>query len=309
MTEFADFPCSIIKILGMLTKVRSCPLCGGANGFKGFPYSVRFKGARFEYWECVNCCTVYVDPIPDETVFALMYSKKDYHDAFYSSSNSPRIQRSINILGKWAPNNGTILDYGCGVGEFLQLAKLEGFIPTGVEFNREVALQASERVCCTVYTPEIFFSESAGVKFDLIHMGDVLEHLPNPRLVVEKLIKFIKPGGVLFVEGPLETNPSLVYFASVLFGSLKKRFASDCVGDGVPHHLYRTDAESQRSFFHRIDSRLKLVEWEIYESGWPYADGGFVKKVIARAAMRMGGHSIMRITFGNRFRGVFILEA
>lgn len=44
-------------------------------------------------------------------------------------------------------------------------------------------------------------------RFDAIHLGDVLEHLPHPA----SLLRELEPlGGVFFIEGPLENNPSLV---------------------------------------------------------------------------------------------------
>ena len=292
----------------MPSEIRSCPLCGGANAGKAFPYSVTYQALLFAYWKCSKCSTVYVDPIPDAKTFASMYSKKDYHDVFYSICNSSRLQDSIDLLRSLAPNTGTVLDYGCGIGQFLHLAKLHGFQPAGVEFDEEAAQQASESVGCRVDTPDGFFSDTGRMKYDVIHIGDVLEHLPDPRLIVEQLITYLKPGGILYVEGPLESNSSPVYWASLFFGVFKRMLIPHYVGEGVPHHLYRTGSEQQKSFFARIDSRLNLKVWEIYETGWPYADGGVIKKLIAKVATAIGGRRILNTSFGNRFRGVFILE-
>ena len=292
----------------MPTEIRSCPLCGGANAGKAFPYSVTYQALLFAYWKCSKCSTVYVDPIPDAKTFASMYSKNDYHDVFYSLCNSSRLQDSIDLLLSLDPNTGTILDYGCGIGQFLNLAKLHGFEPTGVEFDEKAAQQASEFVGCRVDTPDVFFSGKRITKYDVIHIGDVLEHLPDPHLIVKQLITHLKLGGILYVEGPLELNSSPVYWASLIFGVLKRRLTPFYVGEGVPHHLYRTGSEQQKSFFARIDSRLNVKAWEIYETGWPYSDGGFIKKLIAKLATSIGGRRILNTTFGNRFRGVFILE-
>ena len=292
----------------MPIEIRPCPLCGGANAGKAYPYSVTYQALLFTYWKCSKCSTVYVDPIPDPKTFASMYRKKDYHDVFYSLCNSSRLQDSINLLLSLEQNTGKILDYGCGIGQFLHLAKLHGFDPAGVEFDEEAAQMATERVGCRVDTPDGFFSVKDRMKYDVIHIGDVLEHLPDPHQIVEQLIPYLKLGGILYVEGPLESNPSPVYWASLFFGKLKRMLMPQYVGEGVPHHLYRTGSEQQMSFFSGIDSRLNLKLWEIYETGWPYADGGFIKRLIAKVATTIGGRRILNTTFGNRFRGIFILE-
>jgi hypothetical protein len=51
-----------------------------------------------------------------------------------------------------------------------------------------------------------------------------------------------------------------------------------------------------------------LKHWQIYETGWPYASGGAIKRAIAALATALGGRRIFGSTFGNRFRGVFVVE-
>ena len=55
----------------------------------------------------------------------------------------------------------------------------------------------------------------------------------------------------------------------------------------------------------RVEQRLNLKYWRVYETGWPYASGGAVKRAIAGLAMRLGGRQLFETTFGNRFHGVF----
>jgi SAM-dependent methyltransferase len=237
-----------------------------------------------------------------------MYSKKDYHDVFYCDANGRRLQDSMDLLLRQSPKNGSLLDFGCGVGHFLSLAKVNGFKCVGIEFDQNAANDAANRVGCQVDTPEAFFSKPFNQKFDIIHIGDVLEHLADPSTTLIKLLLYLKPGGILFVEGPLETNPGLIYWASLCYGRIKRLFNPKHIGDGVPHHLYRTESQCQKLFFSRVDTRLNAISWEIYETGWPYVDGRGLKKVIGKVAIYFGGWTIFGITLGNRFRGVFKLS-
>jgi SAM-dependent methyltransferase len=293
----------------MFKEVPNCPLCEGLGKNKTFPYSIKYQGQVFDYLKCETCSTSFVNPIPDENTFSLMYSKSDYHDLFYPKCNSKRLRDSVGFLIKFAPKNAKVLDYGCGVGHFLHLIKMCDFEPVGVEYDKEAAKQASDLVGCQVTVPDVFFANPLVDKFDVIHIGDVLEHLPNPSTIIKKLIIHLKPGGILFVEGPLENNPSFVYWSSLAFGTIKHFLSPHSIGHGVPHHLYRTGSDQQKSFFHRIDNRLNVIAWDVYESGWPYADGGLIKKFIASTAKLMSGNCLFEHTFGNRFRGIVVLEA
>lgn len=56
-----------------------------------------------------------------------------------------------------------------------------------------------------------------------------------------------------------------------------------------------------------VASEASQIHWDVYETGWPCASGGAVKRVIAGAALLLGGNKWAGVTFGNRFRGVFQL--
>ena len=284
---------------------RPCPLCADPSSESSFPYAVVFDGQRFGYYLCTACNSVFVDPIPGEQTFARMYAKADYHDCHYSESKSTHYAAAATLLGNFTPTGSTVFDYGCGLGHFLRAVRSAGFHAFGVEFDQEAANAASLNTGCDVLSVADFYRQSAAPKFDVIHLGDVLEHLPDPANTLKQLLVYLKPGGLLFVEGPLEVNPSPVYWASRAFGSLKHWLRPGFVGQGNPTHLFRTGGQQQLDFFHMVEPALDLLHWEIYETGWPYASGGVIKRLISRAAVLMSGMKLGRMTFGNRFTGVF----
>lgn len=261
---------------------------------------------------CGNCKSIYVEPVPDQLTYSLMYSKKEYHDRHYNlSKNSKqfRYAESVNLLMQHINPGDTVLDYGCGTGSFLKLLRLQGVFPVGVEFDMNVALIAADYSHCEVIPVEVFNKLSRVPRYEAIHLGDVLEHLPNPKDTLEHLLLHLKPGGVLFVEGPLETNPSPIFWAARAFGALKRLVITNFLSNDPPTHLFRTDANAQKAFFNRVDPRLKVCHWQIYETGWPYAQGGFVKRCIAVFAIFIGGRRIAGITFGNRFKAILLKSA
>ena len=266
-----------------------------------FPFRTEFNGTVFDYVECGDCSSVFVDPIPDAATFERMYSKSAYHDHHYDGSETPHFVKSARLLRQFLPERATVLDYGCGLGGFLKSLEVVGFLPVGVEFDQQAADSAAARLNLSVYSVAAFQAMHQTAQFDAIHFGDVLEHLPDPMAVLQALLPRLKPGGLIFTEGPLETNPSFVFWAARIFGTLKRMLNTSAKGFRPPTHLWRVNARQQKQFFERLHASLDLVHWSIEETGWPYANGGAVKRTIAAFAIAVGGSRFMGITFGNRF--------
>ena len=286
--------------------IRKCPICKGQSVGLRFPFSLKFNGVHFFYHKCGSCKSIFVNPVPDNETFIKMYSKSEYHDRHYINFNQSVYEESAKLLTNFAPKNALVLDYGCGIGSFLKATKNFGFNPFGVEFDEHAARSASMNAGCSAISVDKFFEKGFKTKFDVIHLGDVLEHLPDPAYVLDQLLDYLKPGGLLYVEGPLENNTSLILWASVAFGTIKKWVRPKYIGIGKPTHLFRIDAKQQLNFFSSVESSLIVRHWQIYETGWPYSCGNIIKQIIAFLARLVSGKRILGETFGNRFRGIFI---
>ena len=229
---------------------RECPLCGGAAGSRTFPHATRFSDVEFDYLRCRSCASVFVDPVPDADTFAKMYAKASYHDAHYIDGGPGHYESSAKLLADFLPKGASVLDYGCGLGLFLKALQAEGFLATGVEFDQEAADYAARNVGCPAFAVADFLSRPHAAAFDALHLGDVLEHLPQPSATLLELLCFVKPGGVLFVEGPLENNPSPVFWAARLFGAVKRRIKPDFAGGSPPTHLLRVQCVAAIGVLH-----------------------------------------------------------
>jgi SAM-dependent methyltransferase len=234
-----------------------------------------------------------------------MYGKAVYHDAHYAAPDLTSYSQAAALLAHYAQSGSSVLDYGCGVGHFLQAVKAQGFLPYGVEFDKAAAVSAAASVGCPVFTVADLERECSPQSFDVLHLGDVLEHLPDPGGTLAGLLPLLKPGALLFVEGPLEINPSPVYWCVRLFGGLKHRLRPGLIGAGVPTHLFRTSAKAQSDFFKDRFPGLQLLNWQVTESGWPYAERHGLKRRIADVALLLGGRKILGFDLGNRFQALY----
>jgi 2-polyprenyl-3-methyl-5-hydroxy-6-metoxy-1,4-benzoquinol methylase len=287
-------------------QTRDCPICGYNKSLNTFPYITNFNNINFYYLKCGRCFSVFVNQIPNKETFALMYAKDVYHDCDYDAEIGGTYQESVQLLQSYAHSGTTVLDYGCGLGAFLKELSANDFIPFGVEFDVDAADFASKNSSCEVWTVDDFYSLSTNKRFDIIHLGDVLEHLPEPTNTINEILEKLKPGGILFVEGPLEINPSPVYWSIMIFGWIKRILRPRFVANDPPHHLFRVDAPQQLAFFSNyIGTDLNLEYWRVYETGWPYAGGSIIKRIISSIAILIGGKCLFGAEFGNRFQAIF----
>ena len=291
---------------------RQCPVCGGQAKRPAFPISTCWNGKEFLYMACGRCGSTFVDPVPDAADFEKMYSKENYHNEHYSTCAVGKYRDSMKLLKDLAGDKNTLLDFGCGNGSFIAVAKEQGFDCTGVEIDAETIRFAQNNSGCPVYTWEELRTREN--RFDVIHLGDVLAHLPDPASLMIDLATLLQPGGLIFVEGPLENNHSLVYFSTLFFAWVKRLSGQFVPGHHAPTRLFFDTAHAQKEFFSK---RLgfREIEFRVYETGWPYylpgenlsfSPANFLKSIIGRLAVLISGVSVGNgVVFGNRFSGFY----
>lgn len=125
-----------------------------------------------------------------------------------SLDGNPRFEHTVNVIKEANPR--TMLDYGCAHGHYVMniLKRAPGIQITGMDINasniekaRAWALQENPMVM-----PEFIVGVAADLKedqkFDLILAAEVLEHVPDPRAVVEKLKQHLNPDGYIVTTTP-----------------------------------------------------------------------------------------------------------
>lgn len=276
-----------------------CPLCDGQAGAARYPYSTRWNDKQFAYVGCTRCGATFVDPMPDDADFAAMYSQERYHDLHYATEGDTTGAGALAEVAAFLKPGGRLLDYGCGNGAFLKQATRAGYAAQGIELEACTIAHAATLSGCPVHSLDDALA--AGLRFDAIHLGDVLEHLPRPCDTLHRLDSLLAPDGVYFIEGPLEDNPGAVLYASRLFGDIKRRMNPASVGSFVPYHLTRVSAGQQRRFF--VDAGYAVRRFTTQEDGWPYrssSPGSFAGKA-ARIRHAIAGIGIATAAIGNRF--------
>ena len=188
-----------------------------------------------------------------------------YESAFSNSTNrNIEDPKEPEKCLEWLRNQGTgtFLDYGCGAGELLDGAAKAGWRPIGVELDSQVARRIEERIGFPVLTVEAADSTDEPIA-DVLHLGDVLEHLTEMENQLPRILRLIKPGGLLLAQGPLEGNFN--FFAACC--GLSRRVRPWHRTAMAPYHVFMATSNGQRLLFQRFG--LSELEYSLYEVAWP----------------------------------------
>jgi SAM-dependent methyltransferase len=234
----------------------ACPLCARPEWRRSWVGSIRYRRREYEYRRCLGCGTLYAYPMPDAEAIALMYGP-DYERFLSDEESMSGAGEVIRWLRLSEP--GTFIDYGCGAGHLLRKAAGAGWKAAGVELDQRVADRYGDEMLVVTDSAKL----GAEHKADVIHLGDVIEHLPDPDAQIPRILGLLKKGGTLLAQGPLEANPNL-FLMAVRWARLLR---GPRVLEAPPYHVIQATAEGQREFFRRF--RLMELAFSISEVAWP----------------------------------------
>lgn len=104
------------------------------------------------------------------------------------------------------PFTGRVLDVGCGRAALGDAIRQLDWEVWGIEQSAEACATAGKRLHRLLETDlhdyDRVRKELDGTTFDGLIFSDVLEHVYDPRTVLEKYLAFVKPGGRVFISVP-----------------------------------------------------------------------------------------------------------
>lgn len=254
-----------------MTGGAGCPLCEHNQSRPSWVGVALYEGLEFPYVECVACGTIYCDPMPGDELVAKMYGPlyvqgpeegggEGGASRGFALEDPKEWQRVAEWLGRLRP--GLFVDYGCREGELLLEAARLGWRAVGVELDERVAGETAARTGVPVVTPADDKVLGRRVA-DVVHLGDVIEHLTRINEQLPAVLRLLKPGGTLLAQGPLEANANLFTLALRLSRSLRGARAVEA----APLHVLLATGRGQRQLFRRLG--LEEVEYSVREVSWP----------------------------------------
>ena len=229
-----------------------CNLCGSDKSgelFLARDYTFASE-ERFSYVKCPECGLVFLSPRPSPEEIGRYYPDQ-YYQKYGAGSPELMFLRgdySEDIAKIGLP--GRILDVGCQKGVFLKDMQDKGWDCYGVDISETACeIARDSRGLENIYTGDIQDVNLPENYFDVITLWHVIEHLYDPRAVICKLRKLLKPDGVLVIE-----CPNIDSVSGRLFGACWQPLEA-------PRHLYQFSVSTLRDLMLLSGFRVRSIEY------------------------------------------------
>jgi 2-polyprenyl-3-methyl-5-hydroxy-6-metoxy-1,4-benzoquinol methylase len=190
-----------------------CRHCGARRSIVRYRFAEHGKSIR----ECSSCRLMVLDPMPSEDELHAVYNEGYFENQQLTTADPARVYgyvdyiserinkqkgyrgicgqiRELLLLSRERPR---LLDYGCGLGFFLDAAYEYGFDVEGVEFNRYALEYIRHRYRYVAYGPDEFRPRDP---YDVVTMFDVIEHLREPFQMLDAAHGMLAADGLLVMS-------------------------------------------------------------------------------------------------------------
>jgi len=218
-----------------------CLACGG-NTLTRRALRYEFRSTSFPLLECETCGMRFLGVQPIGPSLAALYAEPYFESDFRcgrSASSSFEggafVAENEALLDAFATlvAPGRLLEVGCAAGWLLERAVARGWKVKGVEPSASAATFARS-LGLDVFEGELAAARLLESSFDLVYMGDVLEHVPDCRATLGEVRRVLAPGGFLYLRGPITTHSLARSLALALYGAMGR----EIVLREPPYHLW-----------------------------------------------------------------------
>ncbi len=186
----------------------NCPTCDSNE------YTNIFEKDWFTFSKCNRCSMVYLNPMLNEDATYSFYNSKwtaIYNEKkFHSSNTGTTIDDkenlfNLSLIERYKKNRSkinNILELGCGKGSFLRAANEKNYNVFGVELNKYNFSKLRKEFGKNIYNTDLLKLNFDSNMFDVIHMRDVFEHVPNPKQLLLELNRISKHNSIICIGVP-----------------------------------------------------------------------------------------------------------
>ena len=207
----------------------------------------------FELYRDETLDLVFTHPQPSEKILSKYYESEDYishtdgkrslFEKAYHFVKNIALKNKLQLINTLQKDKGSLLDIGAGTGEFLCVAKENGWNCVGVE--------PSEKAKGIALKKNVSFADATqqleDQSFDVITMWHVLEHVPNIENQIKELKRLLKPKGTILIA-----VPNFNSFDAKHYGVFWAAY-------DVPRHLWHFSKTAIKLLFQKQDLHLEKV--------------------------------------------------
>ena len=240
--------------------VGRCPSCRGRRLHYAFSRPIA-GAAPLRVVRCDDCDLMLLNPQPSAGELASLAAER-----FSRAQADPQAQRRSAMRSATAKlylaqleryrgkTGGSLLEIGCGTGEFLAQAQAAGFDVTGLESRPEAAAHSAQTLGTPgqIITGTLDAVDFGSRRFDVIVLCDSLERTRDPRAVMDQVHSLLTPGGVVLI-------------AAVSLDSWSARLLKQKWMEFKPEHLWLFNSNTVQNLLHQSNFDQAIVQpgWEV----------------------------------------------
>lgn len=154
---------------------------------------------------CGDCGLAWRREFPEAAALAALYGD-DYFERWGIDSPATRAEIRAMKEATYRPflqqirrhqPGGRLLDLGCALGFLLSVARDAGFDAYGLDLNQSAIADARHEHGERVHAGLLDDAAFPGIRFDVVTLIDVLEHVPDPGTLLDALAARLAPGGLV----------------------------------------------------------------------------------------------------------------
>lgn len=189
-------------------RMQKCIICGFDRAF-----NKTFQFRHYNIYACQNCGFRWLDPQPTDAELS-----KIYNDQYFLDEGEAEITELVNKLkratarlyleqlvqGDLSSTRGlSLLEIGCGMGDFLVEAQSKGYKVFGLEVTDHLVEFANRRLgSSSVQRGFIEASNFQKESFEIIAFFDVIEHVRNPLDFITRVHNLLRKSGKVYIVTP-----------------------------------------------------------------------------------------------------------
>ena len=235
--------------------IEKCPICNHSlfDTFLTCEDSL-LSHEHFDLKKCQSCTFVFTSPRPDAASLPNYYKSDQYisHtgkstsllDWIYLFARNFTLQWKISLIKKYRQKI-TLLDYGCGTGEFLRSAKEEGWQIAGLEPTADARKKATEITGINIASD---LSQFNNQQFDVITLWHVLEHVMDLKSTIYQLKSLLREDGFFLIAVPNHQSYDAFFYQE------------SWAAYDVPRHLWHFTRITMTALLHSLGLKIKAIE-------------------------------------------------
>lgn len=192
-----------------MPEITSCQICSGTESTSIQSSYVYLNSVELNLVKCAQCGLVYLNPQPVGDEIEKLYSKEYFLKWYgtekkreYSKNFFRRLLNQNKLITNTGNTGHNLLDLGCGMGYFLEVAREWGWHSRGVEISPFAARYCRERLDFNVHCGPLETANYPSDYFDIITAFDFLEHISGLSSFLSAVKTVLKAEGMFIVLVP-----------------------------------------------------------------------------------------------------------